>query len=173
MECYACEQAATRHCSRCGKGYCPAHGDDPATGGQGLCAECLSPVNATPSNIVFRSSLFALLIGSVLALWLLVRPPDLPGEENSAAQPQPTAVNPTPVGTKGPDFPTPTAVPEASPTTAPETPAPQQVQYTVVEGDTWFDIALANGVSAEALAAANGRTLEEFLQPGEVLVIPQ
>ncbi len=176
MECYACEQAATRHCGRCGKGYCPAHGDDPEAGGQGLCAECLSPVNATPSNIVFRSSLFALLIASVLALWLLVRPPDLPGEENSAVQPQPTAADSTPAGTKPPDFPTPTGGAEATPTAAAETPAPTAApagQYTVVEGDTWLGIAATLGVDPAALAAANGRTLDDFVTIGEVLVIPQ
>jgi len=170
MECYACEQASTQHCSRCGRGYCLDHGGDPATGGQTLCAECLSPLSAAPSSIVFRSSLFALLIASVLALWLLVRPPDLPGEESSF-RPQPTALDATAGATKGPDFPTPTPVAEATPTPAPETPPPNQ--YTVVEGDTWFGIAEALGVDAEALAAANGRTLDDFIIPGELLVIPQ
>jgi hypothetical protein len=42
----------------------------------------------------------------------------------------------------------------------------------VVEGDTWFDIALAHGVDAEELAAVNGLTLDDFIQPGDVLVIP-
>jgi LysM repeat protein len=120
---------------------------------------------------VFRSSLFALLIASVLSLWLLVRPPDLPGE-GSAVRPQPTALDATNGATKGPDFPTPTAAagPSATPTPAPATPAPNQ--YTVVEGDTWFGIAGVLGVDAEALAAANGRTLDDFIQPGEVLVVP-
>jgi LysM repeat protein len=176
MECYACDQEATRHCSRCGKGYCPAHGDDPEGGGQGLCAECLSPVNAAPSNIVFRSSLFALLIASVLALWLLVRPPDLPGEADSSVQPQPTAGAP-PDGTKPADFPTPTGAADATPTPAAETPAPETppaaAQYTVVEGDTWLGIAATLGVDPAALAAANGRTLEDFVTIGEVLVVPQ
>ena len=175
MECYAGDQAATQHCSRCGKPYCPAHGSDPASGGALLCAECLSPVSAAPSNVVFRSSLFALLVASVLALWLLVRPPDLPGEESSVG-PQPTALDATPGATKGPDFPTPTPDPAASPTPAAETPAPETPaanQYTVVEGDTWFGIAEAFGVDAANLAAVNGLTLDDFIQPGDVLVIPQ
>jgi len=172
MDCYACAQAATQHCSRCGKPYCPDHGESPDAGGAALCSECLSPVSATPSNVVFRSSLFALLIASVLSLWLLVRPPELPGEESSV-RPQPTALDATNGATNGSEVPTPTAAAEASatPTPAPETPPPNQ--YTVVEGDTWFGIADALGVDAEALAAANGLTLEDFIRPGEVLVVPQ
>jgi LysM repeat protein len=118
--------------------------------------------------VVFRSSLFALLIASVLSLWLLVRPPDLPGEE-STLRPQPTALD----STQGPtsSTPPPTTQPTATPTPAPQTPAPNQ--YTVVEGDTWYGIAEALGVDAEALAAANGLTLDDFIRPGDVLVIPQ
>jgi hypothetical protein len=166
MGCYACEQVATKRCSRCGRGYCQEHGGE-------LCAECLAPVSATPSNIVFRSSLFALLVASVLALWLLVRPPDLPGEESSVA-PQQTALDATQAAGESPAAESPTTAPEATPSPAPETPPPAApAQYTVVEGDTWFGIAGTLGVDAEALAAANGRTLEDFIQPGEVLVVPQ
>jgi hypothetical protein len=170
MNCYACEQAVTQHCSRCGRGYCADHGQAPAAGQAALCAECLSPVSATPSNVVFRSSLFALLVASVVALWLLVRPPDLPGEESSV-QPQPTALNTTQAPFEGTAAPTEAPGATETPTPAPETPAAGQ--YTVVEGDTWFGIAEALGVDAEALAAANGRTLEDFIIPGEVLVVPQ
>src|SRR5947208_1867407 len=92
MECYACDREATQRCSRCGNAYCSEHGGDPdAPGGQALCAECLDPVSATPSGTVFRASLFALLGTSVLALWLLVRPPALPGESSKALAPPPTS----------------------------------------------------------------------------------
>jgi LysM repeat protein len=47
------------------------------------------------------------------------------------------------------------------------------IEYTVVEGDTWYGIAEAYGVDAENLAAVNGLTLDDFLQPGDVIVIPQ
>ncbi len=171
MDCYACDQAATQHCSRCGKGYCADHGAGPEAGGAALCSECLSPVSAAPSNVIFRSSLFALLIASVLSLWLIVRPPNLPGE-GSSLRPQPTAADSTAGPTKGPDFPTPTPAGEApTPTPAAETPAANE--YTVVEGDTWFGIAGAFDVDAESLAAVNGLTLEDFIQPGDVLVIPE
>src|SRR3990172_6372482 len=102
MNCYACDQEATSRCSRCGNAYCRDHGHDPslASGqvpstsspsetsesarrtGQVLCADCLDPVNAAPSGVVFRASVFALLVASVLALWLIVRPPSLPGESS-------------------------------------------------------------------------------------------
>jgi hypothetical protein len=132
---------------------------------------------------VFRASLFALLIGSVLALWLLVRPPSLPSEAGPVVRPEPTPQI-TPAGTK-PAQSTPrpgtTATPapgtgEPSETPAEETPEPTQagpLEYTVQEGDTWFGIAEAFGVDAEDLVAVNGLTLDDFLQPGDVLAIPQ
>lgn len=131
-------------------------------------------MNAAPSAVAFRVSLLGLLVGSVLALWLLVRPPGLPGESSEALIPPPQEGS-EPVE-PGAATPTPTAagaVASPAPTSAP-TPAPEgPVTYTVVEDDTWFGIAQAFGVDPEALAAANGRTLEDFLQIGEELIIPQ
>jgi LysM repeat protein len=79
--------------------------------------------------------------------------------------------------------PTPAASGEATPTPAGETeapgtdtPAPTEagpLEYTVQDGDTWYGIAEAYGVDAENLAAVNGLTLDDFLQPGDVIVIPQ
>ncbi|HEU4758372.1 MAG TPA: LysM domain-containing protein [Dehalococcoidia bacterium] len=174
MDCYACDQESTQRCLRCGNHYCREHGDDPSTGsGQALCADCLDPVSAVPSSAVFRASLLGLLVASVLALWLLVRPPSLPGESSEVNQaPLPVASPESAVPTPPPGGPTPTpaaATPALTPTPTPAGP----IQYTVVENDTWYGIAGAFGVDAEALAAANGRTLEDFLQPGEVLLIPQ
>jgi LysM repeat protein len=126
----------------------------------------------------------ALLVASVFALWLIVRPPDVPGEEDGTVEPIETA-NPTngagptvtippsgspaPTGeaTPGPDGETP--APTAAP---PPTEAPAQTTYVVVDGDTWFGVAASFGVDAEALAAANGRTLDDFLVVGETIVIP-
>ncbi len=55
--------------------------------------------------------------------------------------------------------------------TATEAP-PSGQTYTVKQGDTLFDIALAFGVSVEALARANGITDATLIRPGQVLVIP-
>ncbi len=168
MDCYACDQEATQRCPRCGNAYCAEHGDT-------LCAECLDPVAAAPSSTVFRTALFGLLVASVIALWLIVQPPSLPGESTDAIRPLPTvaptdaAGTSTPTPAASPDTGTP--VPSAEPTPAPTSDG--SIEYTVVEGDTWFGIADAFGVDAENLAAVNGLTLEDFLRPGDVLVIPQ
>ncbi|MDO8612740.1 MAG: LysM domain-containing protein [Dehalococcoidia bacterium] len=172
MDCYLCDNEASQRCPRCGNPYCGDHGED-------LCADCLNPVNAAPSGAFFRASLLALLLGSVLALWLLVRPPGLPGDSSGVvipeASPQPTApaASPTPAtpvaGATTEPTPAPTAVPTPTPTEAPTAP----IEYTVVDGDTWYGVAGAYGVDAESLAAYNGLTLDDLLQPGQVLTIPQ
>ncbi len=189
MHCYACDAEATGSCPRCGNAYCAGHGAPPGAGA--LCAACLDPVAAMPSGALFRASLFALLIASVFALWLLVRPPGQPGQTEEASAPLPTQVplstplpsTPRPPSTPAPGAspgaePTPTSAPAASPATpAPETPQPTQpppaAEYTVQEGDTWYSIAAEFGVDATDLAAANGRTLDDFVVVGETLVIPR
>lgn len=179
MECYACDQEATQRCDRCGNAYCPDHGDDPAVAvGQAYCADCLDPVNATPSGVVFRASLIGLFIASVVALWLLVRPPSLPGESSGAIQPLPVASPPAP--SPSPSSPAPGASPEA--TAAPQEtpaptaePAPAAIQYTIQDGDTISSIAAANGISYLDLLEFNGLTEDEatLLNPGDVISIPQ
>ena len=67
MECYACDNSATRQCRRCARVYCEIHGGE-------LCAECLNPASALPSFNLYRGSLLALLVGTAVALWLLVQP---------------------------------------------------------------------------------------------------
>lgn len=193
MNCYACDKEAVRRCSRCDNTYCADHGSTEADAGPPLCAECLDPARATPSTNLFRGAVLVLLIASVFALWLIVRPPDLPGEDSSAVGPIETADPTTPGGptvtippssTPGPSgeaTPSPsgeaTPVPTAAATPVPgETPVPTeppaQTTYVVVEGDTWFGVAAQFGVDPEALAAANGRTIDDFLVIGETLIIP-
>lgn len=197
MNCYACENPALHRCSRCGNAYCVEHGTN-------LCASCLDPLNAAPSRSTFRLALMGLLGGSVLALWLLVRPPGVPGEGapiirnepsstpaltpqggggDASATSQPSTTIPaqgTPVATATPGetaagdptaAPTeaPTAVPTEAPTEAPAGP----IEYLVVDGDTWNGIAGFYGIDGETLAAFNGRTLDDFLQIDEVILIPQ
>jgi LysM repeat protein len=180
MECYACDREATQRCDRCGNAYCPDHGDDRlVAGGLAYCADCLDPASATPSGTVFRASLVGLFVASVLALWLLIRPPSLPGESSGAIQPLPIA-SPTALPTSSPPSPSPGAPAEGTPaaqeTPAPtEEPAPAAIQYTIQEGDTISSIAAANGISYLDLLEYNGLSEEDAqaLLPGDVISIPQ
>jgi LysM repeat protein len=112
MSCYACGRDAVHRCPRCAKPYCDEHGGE-------LCAACQDPSSAIPSGAVFRGSLLALLVASVLALWLLIRPPGLPEGESGAQAGQPSVTR-TPVAlastVAGPS-PTlaPTGTPEGTP----------------------------------------------------------
>ncbi len=191
MDCYLCDQEATERCPRCGNPDCGDHGEDPSAGsGQALCTDCLNPVNAAPSGTVFRISLLTLLLGSVLALWLLIRPPGLPGESAEVIIPEtspvasPVPITPSPVPTpETPETPvadvtaepTPEATPTPTPTPTPEPEPEGPIEYTLVEGDTISGIADFFGVSFLDILAVNGLTEEDalFLQPGDVLVIPQ
>ena len=187
MECYACDQEAIERCARCGNLYCAAHGNAaPADGAQALCADCLDPVNATPSGVAFRASLFGLLIASVLALWLLIRPPSLPSESSGAIRPLPV-VSQAAEQTDAPSAETPgatseaSATPEATPVPPEVTPAPTEappagpIQYTMQEGDTVSGVAEQYGIRYLDLLAFNGLSEEDaaVLQPGDVISIPQ
>jgi LysM repeat protein len=183
MECYACDQEAIERCSRCGNLFCAAHGDASPASAQPFCAECLDPVNATPSGVAFRASLFGLLIASVLALWFLIRPPSLPGESSGAVRPLPvvptTAAPTSPPEATAEPTPEVTAVPSEAPPEA--TPAPTEeppagpIQYTIQDGDTISSIAEAHGISYITLLEFNGLTEEDaqLLNPGDVISIPQ
>ncbi len=185
MRCYACERQDTSPCQRCGKNYCPDHGAD-------LCAVCLDPVVAAPSSSTFRVALFALLGASVLALWLLVRPPGLPGDGGGVVQ-EPdispdftpgltpdTGESPTPTATASPDGspqPTLTLIPDdqtPAPTAEPTvTPTPAPIEHVVVTGDTWNGIAATYDVDAATLASTNGYSVADVLPLGITLIIPR
>lgn len=180
MDCYLCDKEATRRCSRCGNPYCGDHGEDPSAGsGQALCSDCLNPVNAAPSGTYFRLAVLALLVGSVLTLWFLIRPPGLPGESSGVIIPQaspqssPEGVTPEPAATPSPETPVAGATAEPTPTPTPTEEPEGPLEYTVVDGDSWNLIADSFGVDAEELAAANGRTLDDFVVTDEVIIIPQ
>jgi nucleoid-associated protein YgaU len=68
------------------------------------------------------------------------------------------------------DLSTPLPAPSGPPPNAAQT-QPEPIQYTVRAGDTLFEIALAHGVSVEALQAANDLQGETIV-PNQVLVIP-
>jgi LysM repeat protein len=166
MKCYACTNEAEKQCGRCGRPYCEDHGE-------AFCGECLKPASALPSFSLYRGSLLALLIGTALAVWLIVRPPG-ESNESSPGVALPGALlgqeSPTPVPS-----PMPTGAPAAPGATA--TPAEVQ-QYTVQAGDTLYGIAEANLPPGEDLADFMARIAElndlgnpdeAVLRPGQVL----
>ncbi len=165
MNCYSCDQPAVNACKRCAKPYCEDHGN--AT----YCAACLQPSSALPSFNLYRGALLVMLIGTAVAVFLLVRPP---GETKGAppvvvgkttATPsggtqQPTAAPKTPQSTVDATSPTPDPsgtpggdeTPAGTPGTTPnpeQTPGATATEslfgtHVIESGDTLFDIATAN-----------------------------
>lgn len=178
MKCYACDNDAAYECRRCGRVYCSDHGDE-------LCAECLRPAGAVPSYFLYRGSLLALLVGSAVALWLLLKPPE------EASESVPNVLVPTPTATiyLRPPVMTPPAGMTPGATTSAETPtaatstpaAPSPIEHTVSEGDSLFSIAEQYlpvgedlGTFAQRIAEANGLSASDpMLQPGQTLTIPR
>ena len=186
MSCYACDKEASRRCPRCGKPYCDEHGDD-------LCAACQDPASAVPSSAVFRGSLLALLVAAILALWLLIQPPGLPGGEpgEEAVLPLPTvtpaalattppsaspsvtpSATPTRTGTATPGASaTPTVAPSPTPSPTPE--PPPFTEYEVQAGDTLTAIAQSFGTTVEELVRINGLESETvIISVGQKLLVP-
>jgi LysM repeat protein len=175
MTCFACENAPTQQCPRCGRPYCDEHGED-------VCDSCLEPASGLPSFTLFRGSLLTLLIGTILAVWLLIQPP---GGESNAPQTG-TIITPTPEAsveaTPGLDA---TLVPGGSPI-AGETPAAGTTPttgsdgtYTVEAGDTLSSIcaqvapSLDSDECVDQIVAANGLTDASTISVGQELVVPQ
>ncbi|HUF53229.1 MAG TPA: LysM peptidoglycan-binding domain-containing protein [Dehalococcoidia bacterium] len=185
MQCYACDRSAIAQCQRCGRYHCAEHGG-------ALCSSCTDPVASAPTSATFRIALAGLLGASVLALWLLLRPPSVPGEGSGIIQQPDSTPNftpaltpdtgeetlaPTDVATSPTDAPSVTSTPE--PTEAPteastDAPAePAQIEYIVQIGDSWNSIADAYGVDAATLASFNGYSIEDVLPADATLIIPQ
>ncbi len=155
----------------------------------------MDPASAVPSYRVFRGSLAALLIGSIVAVWLLVLPParaDQDGPPSSIANlvqtgtPRPSATasptpgEPTPTAAVGASAtPSRTPTPTATPTPA-ATPFPREATtYLVTPGDSLSSIAqrfTPTGVNiqdvSDAIAKANNITDPRSLQAGQRLTIP-
>ena len=148
----------------------------------------MDPALALPSYRVYRGSLVTLLVGSVVAVWLLVLPPagaDQDGPPGSIAGlvNTPTPMAPTPEPTEVPietatPEPTPTPEPTETPVPTPD-PTPEQQTYVVQAGDTMFGIAeqfAPPGADvttfAQRIAEANGITNPSNIAIGDELVIP-
>ncbi len=158
MDCYYCDTAAVQECARCGALYCDEHGD-------ALCQRCLDPMLALPSYRVYRGSLLTLLVGTVLAVWLLVQPlgaSDADGPvpasisnvigsavPTDTPSPRGSSVGNAPAGPAGPAAGAPPA------TTAPVATVagtPAAITHTVEPGDTLVGIAAKYLPAGKAVA---------------------
>ncbi len=176
MECYACSNEATRQCRRCARVFCEVHGGD-------LCAECLSPASSLPSFNVYRGSLLALLLGSAIALWLIVRPPGSSDGGEVVVNDSPTAAATQIARTRTPrptSRPAATIAGQATPERATETPEDTSQPYEVLDGDTLLSIAerfappgVATFDYATQIAAASGlSSVDDDITPGQILTLP-
>jgi LysM repeat protein len=194
VNCYTCEQPAVNACRRCAQPYCEDHGN------ASYCAGCLQPSSALPSFNLYRGALLTMLVGTAVAIILIVRPPGASTGASpvfvgkltptataagGAAQATVPAVTPATTGTPGEG----TATAEAS---GSETPGAEGTptatgtaspfnEYVVVEGDTLFGIAQANLAPgddivafAQAIAALNGLDYDNPDLPiGKILLLPK
>jgi hypothetical protein len=181
MTCFACEQAPTQQCPRCGRPYCDDHGEE-------VCDACLEPASGLPSFTLYRGSLLALLIGTALAVWLILQPPGDSADSAVAPQvitPTPPAVVQTtatlPAGAPTVTTPIVQETPLASATApaAGETPSPGgTTTYTVASGDTLFGIcsdlsSLDPTECVDRVLEINSITDPAAIGVGETLTIPQ
>lgn len=197
MNCYSCDQPAVNACKRCAKPYCEHHGN--AT----YCATCLQPASALPSFNLYRGALLVMLVGTALAVFLLVRPPGgtkgappvVVGKTTAtpaSGTPQATVPAQTPQSTTA-STPGTAATPSADTTPGAQgtpsgdaTPSAASTEspfgeYIVEAGDTLFDIANANlppgdnPVSfAKAIATLNGLDYDApVLRIGAKLLLPK
>ena len=176
--CHYCDRRAEAECATCGRFYCGEHGDD-------VCLRCLAPESAAPAAATYRGSVVALVIASLVAVFVLVRPPESKST-NDFARPLATATSatgatatPTKQGqataTRNAGQVTtvqPSGTPVASPSAAVSPTAAAAKTYTVKAGETLGGIATANGTTVEAILALNPGVTPETLPIGAVLKLP-
>jgi hypothetical protein len=179
LTCFACEQEPTQQCPRCGRPYCDDHGED-------VCDACLNPASGLPSFTLYRGSLLALLVGTALAVWLLIQPPG--GESNApqagtiitpTPQVQVNATQPagtSPAGATGTPAANATSRPNATATSAP---SGGSGTYTVVSGDSLSSIctrvkpaSMSVNDCVDQVKSLNGLTTDN-ISAGQTLKIPQ
>ncbi len=155
------------------------------------------PERAAPSVWAYRGSIAALVLGSFLALFLVLRPPESESRAEPvrpAATPAATAARtstpepartPRPAATPAPaSTPSPTTDPTTATTTAPEptaTPEPAApasselgpIEYPIVAGDTLLDIALSFEVTLDAILKLNPGLDPDTLQIGQIILVPR
>lgn len=195
MTCYDCEREPTQQCPRCGRPYCDEHGEE-------FCGICLHPASGVPSFTLYRGSLLALLVGTALAVWLLIQPTtgegqgglrpaiitptavigagvlNTPPANQTPAAVTPVAATPAP-GTPAASTPAPGTPPAGSPTPGTPTTPTAGGTYTVVSGDSLSAICEARRPArmtvtecVEAVRQLNGLT-SDSISVGQVLRLPQ
>ncbi len=182
MTCYACDNEPSQQCARCGRPYCEKHGED-------FCDICLQPSSGVPSFTLYRGSLLALLVGTAIAVWLLVQPSG--GRSESASRPivvtataPAAAARPLTTGTAGPQPTTGAGTPQptssAGAASSSRTPSAGGTgTYTVQSGDTLSAICSNNkpasmtvGDCVDQIKSLNGLTSDD-LDVGQKLKVPQ
>lgn len=183
--CHYCDKSAEGECPTCGRLYCSDHGGE-------VCLRCSAPASVAPTALAYRGSLVALGIASVVAIFLIISPP----------QDEAIIDDPRPVSTSTPAVEaTATATPnegsEQRPTTTIATPtpntdtgtepgdmntdadadtddSPEGITYTVQPGDTLSTVAADHDVSVDDILAANDdiADAESIIQPGQDIIIP-
>ncbi|MEP7214621.1 MAG: LysM peptidoglycan-binding domain-containing protein [Anaerolineaceae bacterium] len=171
--CHYCDREGESECPTCGRLYCEEHGDD-------VCLRCMAPESATPSAAVYRGSVVALIVASLVAVFLLVRPPESKSSTDAsrilATATSATGATATP--TRPGSTATRTSSAVASATPAAGTPAAAsptgtaKKTYTVREGDTLSGIAAANGTTVEAILALNPGLTPQALAIDALITLP-
>lgn len=171
--CHYCNRPAEAECPTCGRLYCAEHGDD-------VCLRCMSPETATPSALVYRGSVLTLVIASLVALFLVLRPPEKETDNgvvrtvpSSTAAVSATAT-PTPPVTRTATAATTAAAspsPAGSPTAA-ATPTPGTRSYIIRSGDTLSSIAVENDTTVDAIVALNPGLDPDTLDVGAEILLP-
>ncbi len=174
--CYYCERVAEEECSTCGRLYCPEHGED-------VCLRCMAPESVAPSAKMYRGSILALVVATLVAVFLFVRPPESKSH-NDALRTVSTSTpsfGATATATKPGTAPAGTATPArtATPSSTAGTPAVAasptaggQRTYIVEGGDTLSDIAVRFGTTVDAIVALNPGLDPDALRIGAELRIP-
>jgi nucleoid-associated protein YgaU len=168
--CQYCDAPAAAACPRCGALYCTDHGD-------AACDACSDPAGGLPHPWAAWLVGGGLIAGVVVALWLLIAPPRLPGEHPPAAVAATEGTPQAPARQQGGPAARPgsrspgTAEAAPSPAGAP-TAAPTAEKYTIKQGDTLGTIAEQAGTTVDALRTANPGIDERLLQIGQEIVIP-
>ena len=148
---------------------------EPSDGGLGEAP----PESASPSVVAYRGSIAALILGSFVALFLVLRPPE---DESRAAPLRPEATNTpaiittataTPEGAQPSPSPTRPPVAEDTPAAVPATATPGAIEYAIVAGDTLSAVAESFGTTVDAILALNPALDPNQLSIGEIILVPR